>query len=68
MASELVNIYNIFNIFRHKYLKIYPENNTFNKEITNTEYQDLLNNEFKRKFEFKQNKKSSALRIRGSSF
>lgn len=75
IKENMENIFNFLNVFRNKYLKIYPRDNISNRERSKTEYcidgddyQEILYEEYKRKMEYKYNKKGSALRIRGSSF
>lgn len=75
ITKKMEKIYNIFNTFRFRYLKIYPylDKNYENRERSKTEYnyddyQEILYEEYKRKKEFKKNKTQSILRIRGSSF
>lgn len=67
------NILYIFKIFKSNNKKVCPVKNFGNRERSKTEYdyedyEDILHEEFKRKFDFKHNKISSLLRIRGSSF
>lgn len=65
--------FNIFNIFKNKYIKISPKENIGNRKRSQTEYdiltyKDKLQMEFTNKIINKHNKKNNPLRIRGSSF
>jgi len=65
--------FNIFHIFRNRYIKIFPNENIGNRQRSQTEYnisnyKDILQTEFNNKIINKNNKKINPLRIRGSSF
>ena len=65
--------FNIFNIFKNKYVKITPSDFIGNRKRSQTEYniptyKDTLQMEFNNKIINKYNKKNNPLRIRGSSF